>query len=76
VRTIDLNGPDGNAYVVAGIAHSWCQQLGWKRRGIQINKCKSYNAVLDRFDKLFKGKIDYEFLNDPRDPDGINAEQE
>lgn len=32
-------------------------------------KCGTYEDVLDTFDQWFKGKIAYEFMNDPRYPE-------
>jgi len=74
---IDLCGPEGNVFHVAGLAQSWNNQLGKKKRGSLFDATATrlghnhggYEDVLDTFDEWFKGKITYTFLNDPRDPD-------
>lgn len=50
---IDLNGPDGNAYVLLGMAKGWAKQLGLEWIPIQ-NKMLSGNyenliATLEEF---------------------------
>ncbi len=77
-RVIDLAGPEGNVFHVAGIAKAWNRQLGKPYSG-RVNLLDAttnrldgregdYNDVLDTFDGWFSGLIDYEFVNDPRDP--------
>lgn len=72
-REIDLRGPDGNVFAIAGIAKSWSQQLGEAKNLMaeaeRREDCHDYNGVLDIFDEWFKGIVDYTFINDPRDPD-------
>jgi hypothetical protein len=67
MKTIDLAGPEGNAFALCGIALSWRRQIGLSET-LNLDKCDSYEAVLNRFDELFKDRIDYQFINDPRDP--------
>lgn len=78
-RPIDLSGPDGNVYAIAGLAQAWNRQIGNERvcilktttRRLQAEtppRAGFYDDILDTFDEWFKGKIDYEFLNDPRLP--------
>lgn len=63
---IDLNSPDGNAFAIAGLAYTWAKQLGWDEPDL-LKDSQSYEQVLNKFDSLFKGKIEYRFINDPRD---------
>lgn len=69
--TIDLAGPDGNVFALAGLAKTWDRQLGHKGWGLleaadADPDCQNYNDVLDLFDRRFK-HIEYTFLNDPRE---------
>lgn len=61
----DLKGPEGNAFALAGVAQTWAKQLEEPTPNI-LSGAESYEQVLDRFDALFKGRIDYHFLHDPR----------
>lgn len=64
---IDLDNPaEGNAFGVGGLAHSWQKQLGEEPVSV-LDGAQSFNEVLDRFDALFKGRIAYEFIHDPRE---------
>lgn len=73
---IDLSGPEGNAFAIAGIARNWLRQLKEPKDRFDIKACGSYEEVLDKFDELFKGRIDYIFLNDPREPSCGEEEDE
>ena len=72
-REIDLRSPDGNVFVIAGIAKTWSEQLGEAKNLMseaeKREECTDYNGVLDIFDEWFKGRVDYTFINDPRDPE-------
>lgn len=72
MKVIDLSGPEGNVFAVFGLAKSWNRQLKRKCDLHKTVKRKhpngNYNDVLDEFDKMFEA-VDYEFVNDPRDPD-------
>jgi hypothetical protein len=68
MRTIDLEGPEGNAFMLAAIAKRWNKQLG-SNVGLDLFSCDSYEQVLNTFDAMFGGLIAYEFINDPRDPE-------
>lgn len=78
MRTIDLSGPDGNVFVIAGLAQAWNRQLGKpynKRDDLLVatttrleGKPGDYEDALDTFDGWFKGIVTYDFINDPRDP--------
>jgi hypothetical protein len=63
--TIDLAGPDGNAFALMGFARQWAKQLGRDPDPI-IEEMMSgdYNNLLDVFDKNFKYVAT--LLNDPR----------
>ena len=73
--TIDLEGSDGNVYFIAGRARTWSKQLHPKAKTQSIldetteylGHEGEYKDVLDTFDRRFKGKVGYEFLNDPRE---------
>ena len=71
--TINLSGPEGNVYNIAGIASMWNRLLETGRRNL-LDEAKKrfpnggYNDVLDLFDEWFGGfpVTKYEFVNDPR----------
>jgi hypothetical protein len=51
---IDLNGPEGNAYVLIGYAKRFAKQLGWD--GDQIiaeMKAGDYDNLIEVFDGYF-----------------------
>ena len=75
-RTIDLSGPEGNVFAIAGLAQSWNRQLKKPGRGClleattkRLGATGDYNDALDTFDKWFKGFVEYTFINDPRNPE-------
>ena len=78
-RTINLSGPEGNVFCIAGIAQTWNRQLGNTRPSIldeaEKRNVHDYIDVLDIFDEWFKG-IEYEFINDPRDPESYEYDYE
>lgn len=53
-RIIDLTGPDGNAYVLLGIAHRAADQLGkdWDRIQKEMTE-KDYDHLILVFEKEF-----------------------
>ena len=74
-RIIDLRGPEGNVFGIAGLAQSWNRQIGNNRKNILDEtttrlggKAGMYEDVLDTFDIWFKDVIRYRFINDPRNP--------
>lgn len=77
MRTIDLRGPSGNVFAIFGLAQTWNKQLGRKcdlYERVQKNHPEgSFTDVLDEFDKMFPN-IEYEFINDPRDPDSMEED--
>lgn len=52
--TIDLTGPDGNAYTLLVYAMHWCKQLGrdWKPITNDMTS-KDYEHLVEVFDKEF-----------------------
>lgn len=56
-RTIDLDGPDGNAWALMGTARNWGKQLGWSREKIDevIEQMMSddYENLIRVFDSHF-----------------------
>jgi len=71
MRIYNLNGQEGNAYNLIGTARTWMLQLGFETEEIikilDDMKSADYNHMLDVFDKTFKGMVEYDFDNDPRD---------
>ena len=69
--TIDLAGPDGNVFVLAGFAESWNKQLkklgrpSLMKEAAKREDCYDYNDVLGIFEEWFPGM--FVFLNDPRE---------
>lgn len=62
--TIDLTGPDGNAFSLMGYANSYGKQLGYTRDEINslINEMMSgdYENLLQVFDRHFGSVINLE----------------
>ncbi len=54
---IDLNGPDGNAYVLLGLASRLCHKLGYSNdkteRILDEMKLTDYEGLLYTFDREF-----------------------
>jgi hypothetical protein len=75
MREINLSGPQGNVFAIAGIAQTWNKQLGNGRHSILIEADRRHNGVgdyidvLNIFDEWFKDIVSYEFINDPRNPE-------
>jgi hypothetical protein len=69
--TIDLAGPDGNAFFLMGLADDWLKQMGHtpddRRKFLNRMQESDYNRLLDVFDEQFPNMAT--FLNDPRDDD-------
>tara|TARA_Y100001963_G_C6587436_1_gene356392 strand:+ start:273 stop:497 length:225 start_codon:yes stop_codon:yes gene_type:complete len=63
-RTIDLTGPDGNAYFLLGTANSLCKQLGFeddvKQKISDEMTSGDYENLIETFDKYFGSIIDLE----------------
>ena len=53
-RTIDLTGPDGNAFYLLGVAADWAKQLG-KDVDVILDEMKSgdYENLVTVFDREF-----------------------
>ena len=60
-RVIDLTGPDGNAFVLLGIAKGLCKQLEIED-DIILDDMKSgdYEQLIETFDNYFGDLIDLE----------------
>lgn len=77
MHTFDLDGPDGNVFTLLGLSRSWAKQLNITPPNLSVVKqgdgtfrpAENYNEILDNFDAFWKGRIEYQFLNDPRDPE-------
>ena len=56
-RTIDLKGPDGNAYALLGLARSWAKQLGYSKEKTDAlladMKSGNYDHLITVFDQHF-----------------------
>lgn len=53
---IDLTGPDGNAFVLMGMARRFATQLGWADKGsalIEDMMSGDYEHLLEVFDNAF-----------------------
>jgi len=54
---IDLNGPEGNAFVLMGYAKSWGRQLGYSEHRIKCiideMKLTNYEGLLHTFEREF-----------------------
>ena len=63
-RVIDLTGPDGNAYVLLGIAKSWLTQMGYEPETIELimmdMKSGDYENLIQKFDEHFGSFCDLE----------------
>ena len=60
-RVIDLTGPDGNAFVLLGIAKGLCKQLEIED-DIILDDMRSadYEQLIDTFDNYFGDLVDLE----------------
>ena len=60
-RVIDLTGPDGNAFVLLGIAKGLCKQLEIED-DIILDDMKSgdYEQLIETFDNYFGDLVDLE----------------
>jgi hypothetical protein len=60
-RKIDIDGPDGNAYVLLGIANQTARQLEWDAEAIIKEMTSSdYKNLISVFDKYFGDIFDLE----------------
>ena len=58
-RKIDLTGPDGNAFVLLGIASDYAKQLGFDVKLIRKEMTSSdYENLIKVFDKYFGDYVD------------------
>lgn len=74
MKTIDLSGPDGNAFALMGIATGWAKQIGLDAKAIcEKMRQGDYNMLLDAFDDTFSRRVRYEFLSDPREEEEDDA---
>lgn len=56
---IDISGPDGNAYVLLGLANQYAKQLGYDSNKIQAEmKSGDYENLLQVFDNYFGEYVD------------------
>ena len=61
-RVIDLNGPEGNAFYLLGLASKLAKQVGIEHDGFIIDDMKSgdYEHLIKTFDHYFGDVIDLE----------------
>jgi hypothetical protein len=68
--TINLSGPQGNAFFLLGMAARIAREMEMPADQIKAIdarlKAGNYNQLLDALESEFPG-IDFEFLNDPRE---------
>lgn len=58
-RQIDLSGPDGNAYVLLGMAQTFAKQLGLDGKAITKEMMSSdYEHLIAVFDREFSAVVD------------------
>jgi len=58
-QKIDLNGPEGNAFVLLGYAASYAKQLGLDKKEITTEMTKGdYENLILTFDKYFGEYVD------------------
>lgn len=59
---VDLTGPDGNAYVLLGLASKLCHKLGYnydrKERILDEMRLTDYEGLLYTFDREFGWLVD------------------
>ena len=62
MRTINLNGPQGNAFALLGLAKSWAQQLDYTPEEIDrlMNEMKSgdHGDLVSVFEQTFAGIVE------------------
>lgn len=70
-KILDLRSTEWNLLGLFNLVEMWGTMLNIsKLKEIKVNlwtKIKTFNEFLDEFDRLFKGKINYTFINDPRE---------
>ena len=60
-RVIDLTGPDGNAFVLLGIAKGLCKQLEIEDEFIlEDMRSSDYEQLINTFDMYFGDYVDLE----------------
>lgn len=53
-RTIDLTGPQGNAFYLLGVASNFAKRLGYDHKAIQEDmRSSDYEHLVEVFDKHF-----------------------
>ena len=58
-RKIDLTGPNGNAFVLLGIASNYAKQLGYDAKLIREEMTSGdYENLIEVFDKYFGTFVD------------------
>jgi len=57
---VDLDGPEGNAFVLLGYASNWAKQLGLDNEEIQKDAMSGdYEHLLEVLDKHFGHLVDF-----------------
>ena len=68
MRTIDLRGPEGNAFALLGVARTWGRQLGLDVKAIQDDmQSGDYEHLVEVFEKHFSTVC--ELVGKPGDDD-------
>lgn len=76
-QTIDLRGPDGNAFVLLGAAKRFATQLGLDGDKIcDEMRTGDYDHLVSVFSKHFGGVVDIVGFSDPDDEDEEDEEYE
>lgn len=62
MRTIDISGPDGNAFYLMGIARKWARDLEWSKEKIDAlfvdMKSSDYDHLVECFENAFEGIVE------------------
>jgi len=69
-KIIDLKSPDWNLFGLFNLVQTWGMLLNLpnlKQEKEILFQFNSFKEFLDHFDKLFKDKVNYTFINDPRE---------
>lgn len=58
---VNLDGPDGNAFVLMGLARGWCKQTGDNFADVQkLMTQGDYKNLVQTLDKMFGEYVDFE----------------
>lgn len=65
MKVINLQGQEGNAFALMGIAKTWCRQLGLDSQDLLDDMMSGdYEHLKNVFKEKFEGTVDFIFVND------------